>query len=89
MAKFCRKCGTALMDGICPNCSKSVEKEDVNTKKLEEQKDVVEPSRIEKNIEKEKKIKELLLDKNDLLDMLKETTDKEIEIKKRYNRVLF
>ena len=36
MAKFCRKCGTALVDGICPNCSKSVEKEDVNTKKLEE-----------------------------------------------------
>ena len=56
MAKFCRKCGTALVDGICPNCSKSVEKEDVNTKKLEEQKDVVEPSKIEKNIEKEKKI---------------------------------
>ena len=56
MAKFCRKCGTALVDGICPNCSKSVEKEDVNTKKLEEQKDVVEPSKIEKNIEKEEKI---------------------------------
>ena len=51
MAKFCRKCGTALVDGICPNCSKSVEKEDVNTKKLEEQKDVVEPSKIEKNRE--------------------------------------
>ena len=25
MAKFCNKCGKALVDGICPDCSKKEE----------------------------------------------------------------
>ena len=31
MAKFCNKCGKALVDGICPDCSKKEEVKEEQT----------------------------------------------------------
>lgn len=85
MAKFCRKCGTALVDGACPNCSKSVEKEDINVKKLEEQKVADKSSKIEKNIEKGEKIEKTVKksETKDAKDVKEEkiTRNEEISLK--------